>query len=111
MHENGSFVWHEEAMNPASNYLSLSSPAVYRICVAGRLPEDWAQQFGETEKEERRAAGGELLTLFTTLVPDQAGLHGLLNQLRDLALPLVSLELLRGGLPAGWNSANTQDGI
>ena len=84
-------------MNPVSNYLSQYEPAVYRICVAGRLPDEWSQQFGEMETEELRMPGGALLTFFNAPVPDQAGLHGLLHQLRDFGLPLVSLELIRSG--------------
>jgi hypothetical protein len=49
---------------------------------------------------EQRSPGGALFTVFVAPVPDQAGLHGLLNQLRDLGLPLVLLELLRADAPA-----------
>jgi hypothetical protein len=89
----------EETMNPVMNYLSQHEPAVYRICVAGCLPEEWEEQFGEMDTEEVYLPGG-LVTFFTASVPDQAGLHGLLHQLRDFGLPLVGLELVSSGTSA-----------
>ncbi len=79
-------------MNPI--YLSLYEPATYRIRVAGRLPEDWHQQFGEAHAEVERLENGAILTVLTAPVADQAGLHGMLAQFRDLGLPLVSVELI-----------------
>ncbi len=80
-------------MNPTPSILSVYEPATYRIRVAGRLPENWAQQFGEMEIKIERLDNGAVLTALVAPVADQAGLHGLLSQFRDLGLPLLSLEL------------------
>jgi len=81
-------------MNPLASVLSLYDPATYRIQVAGRLPEDWAHQFGEMDGCVERLDNGAILTSFNAPVADQAGLHGLLTQIRDLGLPLVSVQLV-----------------
>ena len=63
-------------------------PRVYQICVEGRLGEDWSEWFGGlavTADEQGR-------TTLTGPVADQAALYGLLNRLRDLGLPLISVQ-------------------
>ena len=58
----------------------------YEIRIKGHLAHRWAAWLD-----------GELLqvddgtTLVRAQVPDQAALHGLLNKLRDLGLPLISV--------------------
>ena len=58
----------------------------YEIRIKGHLANRWAAWLD-----------GELLqvddgtTLVRAEVPDQAALHGLLNKLRDLGLPLISV--------------------
>ena len=81
-------------MNPNPTILSLYQPVTYRIKVAGRLPEHWLQQSDEMEVSVERLESGAILTVLIAPVADQAGLHGLLAQFRDLGLPLVSLELI-----------------
>ena len=67
----------------------LTSPARYRIRVQGHLGAQWADWFaGFTLSWE---VPGE--TVLIGQVIDQAALHGLLNAIRDLGLPL--LEVLR----------------
>lgn len=70
----------------------LTRPARYRLRVQGRLGPEWAVCFGGLSL--RWEAPGE--TVLEGQVVDQAALHGLLNTIRDLNLPL--LEVLR--LPA-----------
>jgi hypothetical protein len=67
----------------------LSAPElVYEIRVRGHLDEDyWAQWFeGMAVTTDDK---GE--TVLTGPVADQAALYGLLTRIRDLALPLVSV--------------------
>lgn len=59
----------------------------YEIKVRGYLEEHWSDWLGGLEIT-RDAQGYSLLT---GTVPDQAALHGILAQIRDLGLPLVSL--------------------
>jgi hypothetical protein len=62
--------------------------AFYEIRVQGLLDESWSAWLGGLEV--RPLASGE--TLLSGPIRDQAALHGLLNKIRDLGLPLVSLE-------------------
>jgi hypothetical protein len=62
-------------------------PGLYEIRLKGHLDARWASQFeGLTITLED---DGD--TLLTGPVPDQAALHGLLKRVRDLGLPLTSV--------------------
>jgi hypothetical protein len=61
---------------------------VYQVRVKGSLDRKWSDWFdGFTVNPQ---ANGE--TLLTGPVADQAALHGLLAKIRDLSLPLLSVE-------------------
>jgi len=59
----------------------------YEIKIKGLLKEHWADWMGGL-RISHDMQGNSLLTGF---VPDQAALHGILNQIRDLGLSLVSI--------------------
>ena len=59
----------------------------YEICIKGHLSSRWASRFdGMT-----LTAQDDGTTLIEGLIVDQAALHGLLNRLSDLGLPLLSV--------------------
>lgn len=62
-------------------------PEYYRIKVKGRLEPKWSDWFDGME-----IAYEENCTLMTGPVADQSSLHGLLNRIRDLNLPLLLVE-------------------
>ena len=69
----------------------LCQQAVYRICVQGYLDDHWANWFaGMTLTRDSH----HNTTTLTGAVPDQPALHGILAQIRDLTLPLLSLARL-----------------
>jgi hypothetical protein len=73
-----------------ANGREFSKPAIYEIRVKGNLEPVWADWFdGFTVT---RQANDE--TMLTGPVPDQPALHGLLAKIRDLGLPLLSLQRL-----------------
>lgn len=75
---------------PISN---LGQPVVYQIRLEGHLGCQWIAWFeGLTIALEDN---GE--TLLTGRVADQAALYGLLRRVRDLALPLVSVNRVEPG--------------
>jgi hypothetical protein len=68
----------------------LDQPASFQIRIKGHLGFEWANWFeGFTITLEDNG-----VTLLTGPVVDQAALHGLLKKIRDLGLPLVSLNPL-----------------
>lgn len=67
----------------------LTTPATYRLRVQGQLGPDWTAFFGGLTLSWQEPDQ----TVLVGQVVDQAALHGLLNTIRDLGLPLV--EVLR----------------
>ena len=64
-----------------------SNPTVYQIRLKGHLGQQWMDWFeGLTITLEENGD-----TLLTGPVVDQAALYGLLKKVRDLGLPLVSV--------------------
>jgi hypothetical protein len=78
------------------NDLSTPGTAHYRIRLKGHLAAHWAEWFdGMTIT---RLDNGE--TLIKGPVVDQAALHGMLNHIRDLGLPLLAVDRVEpGGSP------------
>jgi hypothetical protein len=70
-------------------------PIVYQIRIKGHLSDQWTNWFeGMTITLEE---DGD--TLLTGPVVDQAALFGLLKKVRDLGLPLVSINCAEPGCP------------
>jgi hypothetical protein len=70
-----------------------SQPTVYQIRIKGHLGRGWTEWFGGltiTLEED-----GD--TLLTGPVVDQAALHGLLKKVRDLGMPLLSVNCVEPG--------------
>jgi hypothetical protein len=66
---------------------------LYEIRLKGHLDDRWAEWFGGLTI----TLDGDSDTLLTGWVTDQAALHGLLKQARDLGMPLVSVNRLEHG--------------
>jgi hypothetical protein len=70
-------------------------PMIYQIRVKGHLGPRWEGWF-EPMTIAPQPDGDSLLT---GPVADQAALHGILKRIRDLGLPLVSIERIACGTP------------
>ena len=78
-----------------------SQPQLYEIRFKGHLSSHCAQMFQGLEMV--RGPGGE--TVLTGPVIDQAALHGILNRIRDLGVPLLSVKRL------SQDEAKTERGV
>ena len=79
-----------ESAPATQNY---DEPGRYEIRVKGHLDAQWAAAFGGLTLSLE--ANGQ--TLLTGPVADQAALHGLLRKVRDLGLPLLSVNRVEPG--------------
>ena len=70
-----------------------NEPRAYQIRLKGHLGSEWAEWFGGLSIT--LADNGD--TLLTGPVVDQAALHGLLKKVRDLGLPLISVNPIKPG--------------
>ena len=71
----------------------LSQPMVYQIRIKGHLGRQWTDWFGGLTIALQD--NGD--TLLTGPVIDQAALHGLLKKVRDLGIPLLSVNGVEPG--------------
>jgi hypothetical protein len=72
--------------------LTMHGPAIYKIRVRGRLDDSWSDRVGGMQVTETRGADGEAETILVGRLADQAALSGILNQLYELHLPVLSAE-------------------
>ncbi len=80
--------------NKRNPIIDLSQPIVYQIRLKGYLSQQWTEWFaGLTITLEEDGN-----TLLTGPVVDQAALHGLLKKVRDLGMPLLSVNSVEPGL-------------
>ena len=64
---------------------------VYQIKLQGRLDAGWSDWFEGMSLAVENGADGSSITTLTGAVVDQAALHGLLSQISDLNLVLISV--------------------
>jgi hypothetical protein len=72
--------------------LNMNQPAVYRIQVQGCLPEHWRDYFGQLNAAAD-VQDGETVTTLWGAVADQAALHGLLQALYAVGLPILLVQV------------------
>ena len=79
--------------NEINSEIDASQPLVYQIRIKGHLGREWTDWFGglAITLEDN----GE--TLLTGPLIDQAALHGLLRKVRDLGVPLLSVNRVKPG--------------
>lgn len=63
----------------------------YEIHLKGHLDPAWSESLGHLTIVHQE--NGE--TLLTGVIVDQAALHGILNRLRDIGIPLISVNLVK----------------
>ena len=68
-------------------------PLVYALRIHGHLDDHWAEWFGALKITLED--NGD--TLLNCLVADQAALYGLLRHVRDLGMPLISVNRVGPG--------------
>jgi hypothetical protein len=66
---------------------------LYEIRLKGHLDDRWAERIGDVTITLEDNGN----TLLTCPVIDQAALHGLLKRVRDLGLPLLSVNFVHPG--------------
>jgi hypothetical protein len=68
----------------------------YEIRVQGYLGSSWVDWFGGLALRDEPGAEGAGGTTVLSGVMDQAALHGTLTKIRDLGIPLLSVEITPG---------------
>jgi hypothetical protein len=76
-----------------NSFPTLTQPATYRIRIAGRVANGWSD-FMTRLREVHLQETGASMTELTGTVSDQSALFGLLCHIRDLGLPLISVEFI-----------------
>ncbi len=69
-------------------------PAVYTICVQGRIDPSWSDRLEGMAIRPISNEGESLITTLEGEIIDQSALAGVLNTLYELHLPVISMERL-----------------
>ena len=68
-----------------------SGQGLYEIKVKGHIGEAWSSWFEDMAVITGFSADGTPVTTFTGQLNDQAALHGVLAKIRDINMPLISV--------------------
>ena len=86
-----SLPWNRKMSNKRNQIIDPNQAIVYQIRLKGHLSHQWTEWFeGLTITLEEDGN-----TLLTGPVIDQAALHGLLKKVRDLGIPLLSVNRVK----------------
>ena len=75
----------------------IHEPAAYRIRVRGRMQQEWSERLQGMTIATILNADEEPVTELSGVLPDQAALMGVLQQLYTCGAPLLSVEYLGSG--------------
>ena len=70
----------------------MSDPALFRVCVQGRLADHWSDYFAAQSITAAADEAGNSVTTFISEPIDQGALVGLINHLNTLCVPVISVE-------------------
>ncbi|MFH1983808.1 MAG: hypothetical protein ABIL58_18360 [Pseudomonadota bacterium] len=74
--------------------VTFEKPAVYRIRVKGHIDDSLSDQLGGMVITRAFTADSQPMTILVGHLSDQAALSGVLNELYELHLPLLTVEAL-----------------
>jgi len=74
-----------------TNLPSDDETGLYEICLKGHLVDRWISHFGDVNITLEDSG----ITKLNTMVADQAALFGLLKKIRDVGLPLISVNRIK----------------
>ena len=74
--------------------LSAHEPAIYEFCVQGHLDPEWADWFDGLTIQMDYSMAGNPITRLVGLVPDQSSLQGILMNLTNINIQLISVNRL-----------------
>lgn len=77
-------------MNAAIKKITLDQPVMYEIKVPGVIEERWLENFNGSRISIENTSKDSSITTLTTTV-DQAALHGILQHIYSMGLPLLSV--------------------
>jgi hypothetical protein len=81
-------------MNPPS----FSGRGTYEIKVKGHLDQEWSYWFEGLTISTGFGQDGTPITTFTGQLVDQAALHSVLARIRDINMPLISVNQIEADL-------------
>ena len=64
---------------------------VYQIKICGMLDQSWSNWLGDVEIQAAWMEDGQVISTLTVDILDQATLFGILDHIRDINLPLISV--------------------
>lgn len=64
---------------------------VYQITIKGELDQSWSDWLGHVEMGSERQEDGSVITVISVDVTDQSTLFGILDRIRDLNIPLITV--------------------
>jgi hypothetical protein len=76
--------------------LDFGGPAIYRIVIQGTVSAEWRRRLGGMEVTTSSPESDEPRTILQGRLPDQAALHGLIETLYALHLPILEVAKVDG---------------
>jgi len=64
---------------------------IYQIKIRGLLDQSWTNWLGDVQIDAARQNNGDMISTLTVDILDQAALFGILDHIRDINLPLISV--------------------